>query len=391
MFFESLSNPYHGNFFATAEKLSVRQFNRTVNSANREIEQLGLKLVEFDVDAVESENLSTICWSPEVGSAQFGLYRENPTEDMAKWLSCQLRIAGFLYGLISRIEFEGTIESPIVAAGHLIKEPFVKVVGSGEHLTICNEDTVILQLEKLSMPNVLPIWVSSRSEEVIQFGSASVVILSRGDWVDIWENETPRVPLTSDWSQFRAEIEETTAFLESESPHYYVWASALIREVVPLADPGGGSTTSRSFGLWPGQIQMSAGASLLGQISMLIHECSHQYFHMARWFDFLVTDDAPEVYSVLKETNRPFEKLLLGFHAFGNVWLAFNSIRGSKSVIDGGEMARQEKHVRNYVESLDEQLQERYRQFLTDAGTAIYLPLRQALVEHGLMSPRLNG
>jgi HEXXH motif-containing protein len=122
---------------------------------------------------------------------------------------------------------------------------------------------------------------------------------------------------------------------------------------------------------------MSSPGSLLQTISMLVHECSHQYFHSVQWSCPVVEDDAPQGFSILKEINRPLDKILLGFHAFGNVLYAFSCLRGN-SAVDQIELEAQVRHVRRYVDDLQTQL-EQQQQWLTQTGKELYLPLKALL------------
>lgn len=382
MIFENLSNPFEGNFLRVAERLTSKQFSRTISATNLHAMACGLETIELDEKLLES--LSTRCWSPEIGSTQFGLYSDYTTPDQVPWLMTQARLGCYLFGLLPSVEFAATLPAPIAIAGHVIHAPYLRAVGSQGNLQLLDEDgQTILHLEETKKPGLMPTWKEKDRDCIVHWGSASLCTMSKGEWVQYWENENPRGPLASDWNNFRKELEHTLSILEAEVPHIYLWTSCLIKEVVPLADPGDGATNSRSFGLWPGQIQMSDGATFLNQVNMLVHECSHQYFHLARWFDTLVELDAPNVYSVLKDTERPLEKVLLGFHAFGNVWLTLKLLSKSNAKIDVNEMERQEIHVRNYVSALDGQLQKHCSPYIRPAGQAIYFPLRTRLAENG--------
>jgi HEXXH motif-containing protein len=109
---------------------------------------------------------------------------------------------------------------------------------------------------------------------------------------------------------------------------------------------------------------------------------------MLLWCGRVVTRDAPEAYSALKNTKRPMERILLGFHAFANILLMFPQLRQATDRIDPKELAGHVQHVSSIVRELDSVLQEHWERYLEPQGRELYLPLRERLVAAELLSQR---
>jgi HEXXH motif-containing protein len=120
-------------------------------------------------------------------------------------------------------------------------------------------------------------------------------------------------------------------------------------------------------------------------MEMLTHECSHQVYQLASWFARMDLPDAPEVYSVLKERSRPLERLLLGFHAFGNCVLMYDALRQRNAPVDQDELPGRISSARLLVDSLHEEVAPRIS-FLSPAGQAIYKPLADRLWREQLLA-----
>ena len=100
----------------------------------------------------------------------------------------------------------------------------------------------------------------------------------------------------------------------------------------------------------------------------------------------MVKEGAPEVFSVLKNTSRPLDKVLLGFHAFANMRLALGFLRANPEGLELKELADHERDVSSIVGSLDSSLQPFVDDYLEPAGEALYAPLRAKLVGAELLA-----
>ncbi|ATB39198.1 HEXXH motif domain-containing protein [Cystobacter fuscus] len=376
MLFSKFSNPYQGNFLPLAENLSCRTFRALLDKANGFADELGVPRIPIPRDAITPQRLSVRGWMPEMGAAALGLTR-NVTKDNWSWISGQFQLAAFLNGLVPSLEVDIVASHPLAVAGHFVHGDRFIVTGDHTVLTIRNGagDTV-LRLNKLDTGGISAVWVENE-QAALRVGSSGSAVLTNDEWLRYWHPEARR-GIRSAEPGSKGRFEATMALLEERLPEYFVWIAGLLREVAPLEECTRG-THSQSFSSWPGHVHVPV-TSPLTTIVMLIHECSHQYFHLLQWNTRVEKVNAPKAYSVLMKTERPLDKILLGFHAFGNILLALQALDSVKGVFEPAEMARHQAENRAFVVGMDRELQVLHDEHLEGAGKDIYLPLRAKLV-----------
>jgi HEXXH motif-containing protein len=192
------------------------------------------------------------------------------------------------------------------------------------------------------------------------------------------------VERTTDLDASRAVLQRSSEVLEANVPEYYVWVGTLLREILPLDDIGPGRSMSGSFMTRFGQVHLSR-STVVKTIDMLVHEASHQYFHLARLFGPLCKRDAPEVYSVLKQCKRPLEKVLFGYHAAVNIVLALETLRARRCGLDGAELDHEIRETVDLVAGLDSSLKGNWEQHFNEAGISLYMALRARLADRGVV------
>ncbi|KMN83652.1 hypothetical protein VK98_01490 [Chromobacterium sp. LK11] len=117
------------------------------------------------------------------------------------------------------------------------------------------------------------------------------------------------------------------ALIEQGAPAYGPWVRRLVRQVRPLRRSGG-QVSSWSSLHYPGLVSMTLFASPLDMAETLVHEASHQHFHLLdRLFPLSERGAEEWLYSPVKRRRRPAAMLLLAYHAFGNVALFFDALR----------------------------------------------------------------
>ncbi len=373
MLFNRLSNPFEGDFVVLAEKLTVKVVQGIFNLVNETISED--KQVKLDQDISPSVSL----WRPEFGTIVLVLQKDKDIDfAMQTWLNAQLRIGLFLAGELITVSLDiYNIKHPLTIAGSRFTAEKLKIEGQGNNLSI-NHDGEVDEFKKTNLNLISPTWENiTNNKGVVKLGQYGAAIITITDWLSDWSPDTPLNDISHNYEGFAEQVSSTFDFLFENLPEFYVWCASMIRELVPLIQEHPTGTSSRSFTYWPGQVHLSTPGSLLQTISMLVHECSHQYFHAAKWSCYLVKEGAPECYSVLKQVYRPLEMVLLGYHAFANVLCAFKSLVGNEAV-DQEELAGQIRHVSNYVNSLQNQL-ETNLDWLTESGKEFYYPLRRLI------------
>jgi HEXXH motif-containing protein len=116
---------------------------------------------------------------------------------------------------------------------------------------------------------------------------------------------------------------------------------------------------------------------LLGE--MLVHEASHQYYFIAtRHGPVVDPGDEQQFYSPFASRFRPLERIVLGFHAFANVYLYYSTMLKSgagRQDFCAEQMAKCHVDLAQVITLIKE------TDKLTDIGCAIAYPLLGALHE----------
>lgn len=385
MTFAPLSSPYEGNFFPVVEVLILKGYDRVL-APYRELTQKTSD--ENCFNNISDKNNLHLFWRPELGAVRTALLR-NENEISKNWVAAQIKIIDYLTHNREELDIEIDESMPLVFSGLNFDANGLKLVADKnrnvEIKNYSNPPLLFNMSEKIELYDAG--CLSKQITKEVLIGSASAAIISNGSWMDLYK-DIDKGDLYREFNDnsFSEQIYRASLILENYLPEYYVWVACLLREIAPLALPSkGSSTTSCSFPLWPGHSQFSVGATSLQQIIMLIHECSHQFYHLLQWSIPTVTKDAPLIYSVLKQAYRPLDKLLLGFHAFGNVALSLDALQDKNvSEISMHELQGQIKHTKKYITGLFEQLIPN-RKFITTAGLELFDPLSARLSIKGLL------
>jgi HEXXH motif-containing protein len=160
------------------------------------------------------------------------------------------------------------------------------------------------------------------------------------------------------------------------APEYERWVIRLMRHIVLLKNEPSiirsGSTVRH-----PGLSHLSYTDNRVSIAEMLIHEVSHQHFRLLQRVGPLVYgDDGQLYYSPVKRTGRSLERILLAYHAFGNMLLFYRACLQDRK-LDRNHCARNVDEIEEQLGVLDEPLKN--NQSLTDLGRSIYSPLARRL------------
>ena len=242
----------------------------------------------------------------------------------------------------------------------------------------------VLALARVNAEVIAPAWTPVGGS-VLRLGSAGLAVFADGAFLEQWG--PPAHPPCKPSEEIRARVEDAVELLRGCGPAYYAWIAAVLREVVPLAPRSG--TSSSSHMAWPGQLRLSVRGSLIEYVTALVHECSHQYFFMVQAFAPFVRPDAPDVFSALKNRDRPLEKALLGLHAVGNMLFAYQALLAGDAGVHTTELRGERDATRTIAASLFESMEPHWDRHLDEAGQELYVPLRDRLRAEGfLATPR---
>jgi len=180
----------------------------------------------------------------------------------------------------------------------------------------------------------------------------------------------------SGFSTVLENLEKTADLFQHHAPRFQKWVTGVVKWVAPTDAPGDMQGSSSNFN-HPGLITMSNDMRAAGMGEMLVHEASHQRFHIAQRLGSV--DDGTDrrrYFSSLARRERPIDRILLAFHALGNIVLYYRDCLAS-GIVDGG-----------YCEGLLPDRLERMRQLheilfktnaLTPIGSALWRPLIEAV------------
>jgi HEXXH motif-containing protein len=333
------------------------------------------------LEALTPERVSTAPWTPALGAVRMALAR-SPSRHPLTFAVGQLKTTLFLVGALDIVDVAFEAACPLAVAGETLAARRWTVRGSGSTLVIDGDDGRVRRtFERRSTDGEAHVWAAD-PDRVIRFGQMAAAIFSDAEWMGHWLPKTIRGCIAPDRAMRGSLIARAGELFLERSPAYYLWVAAVLKEVAPLV-PDKAGTQSQSFPLWPGHIQVSQ-ATLVGMLIVLVHECSHQYFHMALWNGPVADPDAPLLASLLARRTRPIEKVLLGFHAFGNVLLALRPVRAALTGDNLDEFDAEWRWTSEIVAGLDRSLAPAWR-WLAPPGRELYAPLRRRLAEEELL------
>jgi HEXXH motif-containing protein len=109
-------------------------------------------------------------------------------------------------------------------------------------------------------------------------------------------------------------------------PEYLEWVQGVLRGVL-VCRCDHSRTRSSSWMHAPGIVLVSWSADPVAVAEMLVHESSHQYFHLlSRLGRVDDGSDVREYFSPAVQRSRPLSKILIGYHAFANVLLFYQAL-----------------------------------------------------------------
>lgn len=181
----------------------------------------------------------------------------------------------------------------------------------------------------------------------------------------------------SQWAAAPARLSEAANLLRSMSPDYLAWVDRVLRYVIPL-NGGPKTVNSGSSESQPSVIHGSFGCPVGARAEILIHEATHQYFHLiTRLGPVEDGSDTTEYYSPIKRRGRTIRYILVAYHAFGNVLLFYRACRMRGYRDEDGYFTESERELVPQLEELEAGL--RRTTGLTPLGRALWEPLAERL------------
>lgn len=176
----------------------------------------------------------------------------------------------------------------------------------------------------------------------------------------------------SDFSQSGIALAEALQCLSEFAPPLRHWVTSVIREVVPIRSLNGELASSSSP--WDcGSVAITVDPRSVAVAEMLVHEASHQHFFIAKHLGRIDDgSDCNEYYSPMVRQRRPLEKILLAFHALGNMALLHASIINENTISTEFSRLRM-MEISQRLEKVQPVLES--SRALTALGACLYEPL----------------
>lgn len=305
---------------------------------------------------------------------------KNSGADQAEYHGYIRKLIEFLNGDLDSVSLD---VSPKKNALRLLGKTYnqnLRVTGKDKNLTV-ETNNELISYNSRDFGLLGKRWFNSQSVDTIFVGQDKLPLLISDGRFHFEECEPRRFDF--DIEAFRLQLQASFDALLGVSPSYYLWVILNLREILPLKRLKPNGTVSETSMLLPGHIAITNRASIIETINMLVHETSHLYFHVLHLSVPLVESHAPMHHSVLKNTKRPLQNLLLGYHAFVNVY-AVLSLMHSYSEKMGlyKELHDHLDHVFNYLIQLETALEQNKQYLKEESGLVMFETLKKLFKEY---------
>lgn len=364
--FRPLSTPREGDFAAVATELAATQHHAFIVRAKRVAALAGASadpLLDELARRLAEKKPSVASWTPEVGVLATGFAATDAAGH--RWLQAQAALGGVVTGALAHLSLETSVDRPLLVCGRRIAPGPLRLRADGDELEVAGGDEV----HRFHCRDGT--WLAEGAESAVVPTGGAPLRLVGADWHALCDMQVE--PLPAD-AQIVDQLAAALTLLAEVAPEYRAWVLCLLKEVTPIRRPAKNALASGSSALRPGGVDIACPASVTETAEMLIHECSHQYLHMVSWFGALITEDARPHYSPLKDRERPLDRIVLGYHAYGNVMLAYEQLRAHGHA-EG--IASRSRVVSSYLDELVKPLVAEVG--LSALGREIVRPLRTRL------------
>jgi HEXXH motif-containing protein len=354
----------------------VSKFGSTINRTSS-------GLMEYIADRIRGDLSLPTVWRPSFGLADRALYEEGLHVTDPTTIAVELALA-FEPGAGCGCDFSFTLPKPTrVAVG-----PYVIPIDGNARIRV---DSSALYLERPDTPSLvlrkdtdgLAFEAQTIDLERIDIerlpqlrtGDHCVLFASEASLDGLDENELP-FPISRRGAEVVPTWSEAYSLIAAASPDYLDWVTRAIRSIIPVQAPSG-SMVSGSQGHRPSEVYMTDHLEPIKLAEMLVHEASHQYFHIATFLGPVEDGtDHDLYYSPVVERPRPIEKILLAYHAFANVIL-FLRLCQSRGLGDQDFLESNLRRLSEEVATLQKPLET--SRGLTELGKVLWQPLAERL------------
>lgn len=206
----------------------------------------------------------------------------------------------------------------------------------------------------------------------------TITLVSAGPATHLWYGPH-QVPYQGDRASAQAALAQACALLTAAAPAYAVWVGRALTRLALIEGIAGTCDYSHSLPRYLGLVYLSQPRGLIHNIEGLVHECAHQHYHLALLVDPLQNGADQTLYpSPLKAVGRPIERILISYHALGNICLALDGLLAHKLATKDADLCR--RRIQSNA-AMARQLAQHLEQSsgLTATGQALWRTLAAAL------------
>lgn len=169
------------------------------------------------------------------------------------------------------------------------------------------------------------------------------------------------------------------SLLALAAPHWENWTKRMVKQVLVLHPPDEARSMSGTSSEAPGFLAITLAHDFLRTAEMLVHEASHLYFHIAELVGPVHDgSDSGLYYSPVVGRERPLDRILIAFHAFGNVLLFYRALL-HEGFDCAPKVSREVERLQKIMPQMEAPF--KHNQALTDVGAALFEPLSTRLAE----------
>ncbi|MBB4654901.1 HEXXH motif-containing protein [Xanthomonas sp. F14] len=360
---KELSNPMVGDYMSLYGYVADKLFYALLDKLE---EEGGARISK----GIDRRPLMGKGWLPPVGFVRLS-WQAEPI-----WADIQMAIISHAAGLIS--EFDAELPSgnqPLMLGGRALPPCRYRIKASPDSVIVRSKESGDFVFRRTDHGHYL-----MSSGDMVELLGSYALVHSQGEWLQYKEPLETMWPLTEDRAGSIEAVDGVLTTLRDSVPEYLLWVLLPIKEITLLHPTDPRKTQSRSSSIFPGNIQITAPSTLPRLLAQLVHECSHQYFHLGQWVGPVTVANAPTAYSILKNTHRPLDRVLLGYHAFANIYAALMLLRTRTGDMHGSVLDQEIEHAKTSAHQLGSELDSRL-EYLTEIGQDLYLPLRTTVFE----------
>jgi HEXXH motif-containing protein len=261
-------------------------------------------------------------WDASLGGIRTALVSESPDP-----VVCAIRFAGHLCSNGVPAAWGARFTQPMrIKWGNLLFPRSLEVRVSGAHDSFAVELVdATRQLLRLNLRRTPQGWRSAHTQQlpncVLDSHEIRLVAEDSLDCTDLPQTNGAPSHLLSE--EILGICRQTADLMRHYTPGYLRWVDKVLRHVIAMRGADD-RLRSCSDGDFPGTIGISFPGRCISIAEMLVHEASHQYFHIAKKLGAVHDgSDKCTYHSPVKGQDRPIEAILLAFHAFANVFLFY--------------------------------------------------------------------